>query len=350
MTTGPTIELKPDPTAPDCLRMYAGKKVLVTGGTGLIGRYLVRRLLTLGARTTVVSLDEAPPPDGYEFVRGDLRDFQFCKSVVTGQQYVFHLVGVKGSVGIGRSMAASFLVPTLQCNTNVLEASRLAGVERVLYTSTLGVYPPAPVLKEDDAWTAPPQHADRYAGWAKRIGELQVQAYKEQYNWCPIAIVRPANVYGPGDNFDPKTAMVVPALIARTASGENPLCVWGDGKAVRDFIFSDDVARGMLLAVALAADGTPINLGSGKGISIREAVETIVASAGGTTRITWDTSKPTGEDVRVLDVARARERLGFQCLYSFREGIERTVQWYRAAGSERHGRYNVFYEAPGAKG
>jgi GDP-L-fucose synthase len=200
------------------------------------------------------------------------------------------------------------------------------------------------VFREDDAWSGQPHEADRYAGWAKRIGELQIEAYKREYDWCPIAIVRPANVYGPGDNFDPKTAMVIPALIARVAAGERPLTVWGNGKVVRDFIYADDVARGMLLAMALAADGTPINLGSGEGISIGRVAEAIVAQGDDPPEIVWDTSKPSGEDARVLDTRRAQERLGFSCLYSFEEGIERTVRWYRAGHRHAAGRYNVFSE------
>lgn len=329
----------------DSLKIYSGKKVLVTGGTGLIGRPLVRRLLELGARVTVVSLDEPPAQREYEFQRGDLRDFSFCKTAISGQQMVFHLAGIKGSVGIGRKKGASFLVPTLQFNTNVLEAARLAGVERCLYTSTIGVYPPAELFREEEAWSAPPQEADRYAGWAKRMGELQVKAYEEEYGWSSVAIVRPANVYGPGDNFDPKTAMVIPALIARVAAGENPLRVWGNGCAQRDFIYSDDVARGMLLALALAADGTPINLGSGRGCSIREAAEGIVSCFENGPQIEWDTSKPSGEGARILDVTRARERLGFERAVSMKEGLRQTVEWYRRHQPELAGRYNVFYEA-----
>lgn len=337
-------EVKREESEPSCFGLYEGKRIFVTGGTGLIGRHLVERLLLLRAQVTVVSLDSVPVPAGCAFLRGDLREFSFCKSAVSGQQYVFHLAGIKGSVGIGRNKAASFMVPHLQFNTNVMEASRLAGVERFLYTSSIGVYPPAPVFREDEAWSGQPHEADRYAGWAKRIGELQAEAYRREYGWCPIAIVRPANVFGPGDNFDPKTAMVVPALIARVASGERPLSVWGNGKAVRDFIYADDVARGMMLALALAADGTPINLGSGEGVSIRTVAETIASQCDDPPQIVWDTSKPSGEDARVLDMSRARSRLGFECLYSFEEGIERTVKWYRDHAGQTTGRYNVFCE------
>ena len=338
-----TTPERPPPT-PDSFALYQGARVLVTGGTGLVGRPLVRRLLALGARVTVVSLDAAPAQEGYTFLQGDLRDFNVCRAAAKGQQFVFHVAGIKGSVGIGRSRAASFLVPHLQFNTNVLEAARLERVERVLYTSTIGVYPPAPVFHEDDAWSGPPQEADRYAGWAKRMGELQARAYQEEYGWCPIAIVRPANIYGPGDNFDPRTAMVIPALIARAASGERPLRVWGSGRAVRDFIFADDVARGMLLALGLAADGTPINLGSGRGVTIREVAETIVAQFEPPPALVWDPSKPSGESARVLDVTRARQRLDFHCQYTLEDGIRETVAWYLAHARQRSTRYSVFSE------
>jgi len=337
------VEVKSEAVVPDDFKIYAGQRILITGGTGMIGRHLVRRLIDLGAQVTVVSLDEVAPLEGCTFIHGDLRDFGFCRSVVTGQQYVFHLVGIKGSTGIGKKKAASFMVPHLQFNTNMMEAARQEGVERFLYTSSLGIYPPAELFKEDDAWSGPPHHTDLYAGWAKRIGELQAAAYKDEYDWCPIAIVRPANVYGPADDFDVKTAMVVPALIARVASGEDPLRVWGSGGAVRDFIYADDVARGMLLALARAADGTPINLGSGEGGSIRTVAEPI-CSQFGNRQILWDTSKPAGENTRILDITRAKERLNFKCLYTLEEGIKSTIKWYQENGQETSGRYNVFHE------
>ena len=326
--------------------MYRNKKVLVTGGTGMIGAQLVELILNRGASVRVVSLDDpSRAHPRVEFLRGNLMDWDFCKEVTKGMDYVFHLAGVKGSTGIGRSKAASFFVSNLLMNTLVMEAARLAGVERFLYTSSIGVYPPVEVFVEDRAWDGPPHHADFYGGWAKRMGELQAEAYRLEYGWDKIAIVRPANVYGPYDNFDPKTAMVVPALISRAAGGENPLVVWGDGSAIRDFIFARDCARGMLLALEKGANCTPINLGSGQGVSIRQLVETILRCFPNPPEVVWDTSKPSGQRIRVMDIGRAKEMLDFQPRTSLEEGVRETVEWYLSNSDRAGNRFNVFYQA-----
>jgi GDP-L-fucose synthase len=248
------------------------------------------------------------------------------------------------SVGIGNSRAASFFVPHLLMNTLMMEAARQAGAERYLYTSSIAVYHPTDVFVEDRAWDGPPHHTDRYGAWAKRMGELQAEAYREEYGWDRIAIVRPANVYGPYDNFDPKTAMVVPALISRVAAGENPLVVWGDGSAVRDFIYSRDCAEGMLLALEKGADCTPINLGSGKGASIRELVDAVVAAFDDPPDVKWDTTKPSGQSVRLMDITRAREMLGFTPRTSLVQGIQETLAWYLANSELAGNRFNVFHQ------
>ena len=163
---------------------------------------------------------------------------------------VFNLAGVKGSPAMANERPASFLVPTITFSYNMMEAARREGVERYLYTSSIGVYAPAEYFREDDVWKTFPSPHDRFAGWAKRMGELQAEAYKIEYGWDKISIVRPANVYGPYDNFDPANAMVIPSLIYRALDGEAPLTVWGDGTPIRDFIHARDVARGMMLMVA----------------------------------------------------------------------------------------------------
>jgi len=224
----------------------------------------------------------------------------------------------------------------------MMEAARQAGVKRYLYTSTIGVYSPAEVFYEDDVWKTFPSPNDKFAGWAKRMGELQAEAYKIEYGWHNIAIVRPANVYGPYDNFDPNTAMVIPSLIKRALDGENPLIVWGDGSTIRDFIHARDVARGMLLALDKGI-GQPINLGSGVGVSIREVVEIIVSNMEIKPKVVWDTSKPSGDKKRLMDISRAKD-IGFQPTVSIEEGIKEAVDWYRENRDIVNKRYNVFTE------
>jgi GDP-L-fucose synthase len=320
---------------------YKGKKVLVTGGTGLIGIPLVRMLLEQGAEVRVVSLDEKSDVNpSAEFIRGNLTDWSFCKRVVKRMDYVFQLAGTKGAVSTGVKKAASFFVPHLIFNTFMMEAARQEEIDRYLYTSTIGIYPKAEVFKEDDAWNGPPHPTNLYAGWAKRMGELQAETYKIEFNWDKIAIVRPAAVYGPHDYFGSVSSMVVPALIHRAVSGENPFVVWGDGSGIRDFVFSEDIAVGMLLALK-HANCVPVNLGSGIGYSIKELVDVITSYVGGL-EVQWDTSKPKGESVRVLDINRARETIGYKPTVSLKEGIARTIEWYQQNKHSYVKHYNVF--------
>lgn len=323
--------------------MYANRNVLVTGGTGLIGRPLVELLLQAGANVRVASLDDASRcPEGAEFVRGNLTHWDFCQEIVQGMDCVFHLAGVKGSPAMTLRKPASFFVPIISFNTNMMEAARQAGVERYLYTSSIGVYSPAEVFYEDDVWKTFPSENDKFPGWVKRMGELQAEAYRIEYGWDKIAIVRPANVYGPYDNFDSNNAMVIPSLIKRALDGENPLTVWGDGSAIRDFIHARDVARGMLLALENIT-GQPINLGSGVGVTIRRIVEIIVSNMEVKPEVVWDVSKPSGDKKRLMDISRARA-IGFQPVISIEEGIKEVMDWYRENRDIVNKRYNVFTE------
>ena len=326
------------------MTFYKGKNILVTGGTGLIGRPLVKRLVEAGAKVTIVSLDDpSRAPEGTEFIKADLREFGNCMDVCKGRDIVFQLAGVKGSPAMTAKRPASFFVPTITFNTNVMEAARRNEVERYLFTSSVGVYSPADIFYEDDVWKTFPSPNDRFAGWAKRMGELQAEAYKIEYGWDKISIVRPANVYGPFDNFDPENAMVIPSLINRALGGENPLTVWGDGSPIRDFIHADDVARGMMLAVEKGIN-EPINLGSGKGVTIKQIAETVAANVpGGPVPIVWDTSKPKGDAKRLMDMTRANS-YGFQPKISIEEGIKTTVDWYLKNKDEVGKRYNSFTE------
>lgn len=327
------------------MSFFKGKKVLVTGGTGLIGRPLVEMLIQKGANVVVVSLDDpSRAPLGVKFIRADLREFSNCLKVCKDKDIVFHLAGIKGSPLLTKKYPASYFVPTISFNTNMMESARRQKVKRFLYTSTIGVYGPAEVFHEDDVWKSFPSENDRFAGWAKRMGELQAESYKIEYGWDKISIVRPANVYGPFDNFDPKTAMVIPSLIHRTMSGENPLHVWGDGSPIRDFIYSKDVASGMLLAVEKGIN-VPVNLGSGTGVTIKEVTSIITENVpGGPIKIVWDKSKPKGDKKRLMDIHRAKKLLGFKPTFSLNMGIKETIEWYIKNKADLDKRYNVFYE------
>lgn len=325
---------------------FKDKKILVTGGTGLIGRPLVEMLIEEGAKVTVVSLDDPSRcPKGATFIRVDLREFSNCLAVCEDKDIVFHVAGVKGSPLTAKMQPASYFVPTITFNTNMMEAARRQKIKRYLYTSSIGVYAPAEVFYEDAVWKTFPSENDRFAGWAKRMGELQAEAFKIEYGWDKISIVRPANVYGPYDNFDPKTGMVIPSLIHRAISGENPLKVWGDGSPIRDFIFSKDVAIGMMLAVEKGVN-VVVNLGSGTRVTIKEMVEIISRNIpGGPIKIEWDKSKPKGDAMRVMDMGRAKKLLGFECQYYLEQGIKETIEWYLKNKNEVNKRYNSFYES-----
>ncbi|HEY9857987.1 MAG TPA: NAD-dependent epimerase/dehydratase family protein, partial [Candidatus Obscuribacterales bacterium] len=294
-----------------------------------------------GAFVRVASLDDPSRshPEA-EFMQINLMPFENCLKVCQGMDFVFNLLGVKGSPAVTTTKPASFFVPTVTLDTNLMEAARQAGVEGFLFTSSVAVYSPAEVFYEDDVWKTFPSPNDKFAGWAKRMGELQAEAYKIQYGWEKIAIVRPANVYGAYDNFDLENAMVVPSLIKRAVDGENPFIVWGDGSAERDFIHARDVARGMIIA-AENADCQPINLGSGVGVSIKQLVETILNNLEHQPSIVWDTSKPKGDRKRIMDISRAKD-IGFQPIISLEEGVKEVVSWYRENKDKVSKRYDVF--------
>lgn len=327
------------------MSFYKNKKILVTGGTGLIGHPLVEMLVAEGGIVTVVSLDDpSRAPQGAIFKRTDLREFSNCMEICQDQEIVFQLTGVKGSPAMTAKRPASFFVPTITFSINMMEAARRAGIERFLFTSSVGVYSPAEVFYEDDVWKTFPSPNDRFAGWAKRMGELQAEAYRIEYGWDKISIVRPANVYGAFDNFDPENAMVIPSLIKRAMDGEHPLTVWGDGSPIRDFIHARDVARGMMLAVEKGIN-EPINLGSGTGITIKQVAEIIAAHVpNGPISVEWDTSKPKGDAKRLMDMTRAHS-YGFKPIISIEEGIKDTIEWYMNNRDTVNNRYNAFTES-----
>jgi len=308
---------------------FNGKNILVTGGTGLIGRELCKLLLEANANIKVISLDKIELNNNIEHIYGDLTDFNFCMKYISNVNYVFHLAGIKGSIEVTKSKPASFFVPLLMLNTNVLEAARRNGIEKLVYTSSIGAYSSAEVFVETENRESIPQ--DFFPGWAKRTAELQIQSYAQQYglDW---SIVRPCNVYGPGDNFDPKNAMVIPSLMMRIANGENPLRVWGDGSAVRDFAFSTDVARGVIQALHYGTRGDFVNLGSGIGYTIKELVETLQSFIN--FEYVFDSSMPAGFPKRVMDISRAKNWINYNPETTLRVGLEKTWLWFQSNKSE----------------
>jgi GDP-L-fucose synthase len=309
----------------EVLKNFANKNVLITGGTGLIGRQVVKMLCDYEAYVKIVSLDAVNVDSRAVHVNGDLSDFNLCKKLTKDMDFVFHIAGIKGSIDVTISKPASFFVPLLMMNTNMLEACRVNNVAKVVYTSSIGAYPSAEIFKESDTNEGPPM--DLYPGWAKRMAEMQIKAYKIQYQLDNFSVVRPCNVYGPGDNFDPSNAMVIPSLMYRVFKEENPVTVWGDGAAIRDFAYSRDVAEGVILALYHGTKGQPfLNLGSGKGYSIKELVETMHSFLD--FNYYFDTSKPSGFPRRVMDISLARELIDYNPTTLLIEGLKETWEWF----------------------
>jgi GDP-L-fucose synthase len=321
----------------ELLNYFSSKNCLITGGTGLIGREIAKILVDAGAKVRVVSLDRVNVHPQVEHVYGDLTDLSFCLEQTEGMDCVFHVAGIKGSIEVTKSKPASFFVPLLMFNTNVLEAARRNKVEKLVYTSSIGAYASAEVFVETENREGPPM--DMFPGWAKRMAELQLQAYRQQYglDW---AVVRPCNVYGPGDNFDPNNAMVIPTLMMRIHRGENPVVVWGDGSAIRDFAYTRDVAMGTIQALYYGTRGDFVNLGSGVGYSIRQLVETLREFLD--FNYEFDATKPAGFPRRVMDISRAREWIHYEPQTSLRQGLEETWNWFQQNQDEYLQKQNYF--------
>lgn len=328
---------------------FKNKNVIVTGGTGLIGRQVVDILYKYGAIINIVSLDKIKF-DGYSkyrvnYIRGDLTDFNFCKEITKNVDYVFHIAGIKGSVDVTKTKPASFFVPLIQMNTNILEACRLNNVKKVVYTSSIGAYSDAEIFRESE-YDINKIPMDMHPGWAKRMAEMQIQAYKIQYNLNNFAIVRPCNVYGPGDNFDPNNAMVIPSLMYKILHNNNePIKIWGDGSTIRDFAYSKDVAEGIVLALRHGTNNSPtgfVNLGSGKGYTIKELVETLHSFL--EFDYVFDISKSSGFPKRVMDISLAKKLIYYNPITSLEQGLKETWQWFIKNQVEYVNKKNYFSE------
>ena len=326
------------------LRSFEGRNCLITGGTGMIGREIAILLANAGANVRVVSLDKLRIHDKVDHVYGDLTDFNFCKEQTKDMDSVFHVAGIKGSIKVTVENPASFFVPLLMFNTNVLEASRINKVPKLVYTSSIGAYSAAEVFIESEEEDQKPP-MDMYPGWAKRMAEMQIQAYRTQYDLKDYSIVRPCNVYGPGDNFDPKNAMVIPTLMSRINNGEDPVKVWGDGSAIRDFAYTRDVAEGTILALHHGTGGRYLNLGSGLGVSIKELIETLHSFLD--FNYEFDTTKPSGFPRRIMDISLAKKMIDYNPTTTLRDGLEETWGWFLNNKDEFKNKKNYFSEKKG---
>ena len=323
--------------------MFENKKVLVTGGTGMVGRELVQLLHDRGAIIKVVSLDKPLDfTEDVEFIKKDLTDYNNCVEVCKDMDYVFHVAGVKGSTKMSQTRPLDYFLPMIRFNTNMMEASFRQGVKWYLYTSTNGVYAHKDISHEDDVWKTFPSETDKLPGWAKRMGELQAEGYKIQHDWDNISIVRPANVYGSWDNFDLENSMVIPSLIRKgeQAGKGGTMNVWGDGSPIRDFIHARDVARGMIFAVENKIT-KPVNLGCGEGVTIETIALTIADHFG--CEIEFDKSKPNGDPIRLLDMERMFSN-GFELSVNIDDGVRETIDWYLDNQDNLDYRYNSFKE------
>ncbi|MBD1169022.1 NAD(P)-dependent oxidoreductase [Pelagibacterales bacterium SAG-MED08] len=307
-------------------KFFEEKKVVVTGGTGLIGRSVVKKLCGMGATVKVISLDKFTVDDRAEHIFGDLTDFNFCKEITKNIDFAFHISGIKGSIKMTIEKPSSFFVPLIMMNTNFLEACRLNNVRKLVYTSSIGAYSSREIFKEEESsFNEPPM--DMFPGWAKRLAELQIVAYKKQFKLENYYVVRPCNIYGPGDNFDPNNAMVIPSLLYRIFNKESPVKIWGDGSAIRDFAYSEDVADGIILTMIKGTGNFDfLNLGSGKGYKIKELVETMASFID--FKYEFDSSKDSGFKVRVMDISNAKSIIGYNPQTTLRQGLEKTWKWF----------------------
>ena len=303
------------------------KRIMVTGGSGFLGRYLVKRLDAEGCQNVFV-------PRSAQY---DLRKQNAVEQALNdiNPDIIIHLAAVVGGIGANRERPGEFFYDNLMMGTQLMEAARLHGVEKFVGISTICSYPKFAAIpfREDDIWAGYPEETNAPYGLAKKMMLVQGQAYRQQYNFNAIHLI-PVNLYGPEDNFDPKSSHVIPALIKKcfdaVESGAKQLVVWGDGTPTREFLHVEDAAEAIVLATKFYDKPDPVNIGSSNEISIRELVEVIVQETGFTGEIVWDTSKPNGQPRRKLDVSRAEEEFGFTAQTNFRKGLRQVIDWYQA--------------------
>lgn len=306
---------------------WSDKRVVVTGGAGFLGSFLVEHLRAKDCRAVVV-----PRSKDYDLVEMDAvrRLYADAKPDV-----VIHLAARVGGIGANQANPGRFFYDNLMMGTQLIEVGRQLGIKKFVAIGTICAYPKyAPIpFKEDDLWAGFPEETNAPYGLAKKMMLVQSQAYRQQYGFNSIVLF-PVNLYGPRDNFDLETSHVIPALIRKCAEAQqkgNPeIVLWGDGTPTREFLYVEDAAEGILLAAEQYNDSRPLNLGTGEEISIKNLAGIIAAEVGFHGRILWDPTKPNGQPRRCLDISRIKQTIGFQPTHSLRDGLKKTIRWYRA--------------------
>ncbi|MCB9121224.1 MAG: GDP-L-fucose synthase [Caldilinea sp.] len=317
---------------PDSTLFWQEKRVIVTGGAGFLGSFVVEKLAARNAGAIYV-------PRKAEY---DLREIDAVRQLLADTQrqdqpvdMVIHIAGSVGGIGANRAHPAEFFYDNLMMGTQLFHESWKAGVPKFVAIGTICAYPKfAPIpFHEEDLWNGYPEETNAPYGLAKKMLLVQSQTYREQYGYNSIFLL-PVNLYGPRDNFDPETSHVIPALIRKCLEakdrGDDHIVAWGDGSPTREFLYVEDAAEGILLAAERYNASDPVNLGSSFEISIRELTETIARLVGFAGQIEWDTSKPNGQPRRKLDVSRSLDCFGFKSTASFEDGLHRTIEWYRS--------------------
>lgn len=316
---------------------WRNKKVLVTGGTGFIGSHVVENLVDLRAKVSVLDRmkDKKIKNIGYlkdkvSFIHGDCTNPSDAQKACDNQEIVLNLAAHVGGIEYNMSHQATLLRDNSLIATTMLDAGLKANIERFLVVSSACVYPreckvPTP---ETEGFVGEPELTNGGYGWGKRIGELLGRYYSEEFG-MKVGIVRPYNCYGPRDNFDPKVSHVIPGLIKRVFDEENPVNVWGSGKQTRAFLYVEDLAKGLILAIEKYPVADPVNLGVDEEVSIKNLIEKIISISGKKTEVKFDTSKPDGSPRRNCDNSKAKDKIGFIAKTTFDEGLQKTIDWYR---------------------
>ena len=295
---------------------------LIIGGRGMVGRQLTKLCSEKFDDVCVIdtAVHRSERNNNVKYIQMNM-EWNTSTGLIRDYDYVFHVAGIKGSPISAKQKPANYL-PMLQFDTNIIRAVAYYEPKWFLYTSSIGVYPPMEIYEEDKVWDKVPSENDKIPAYIKRMGELSCEAISTTHRYNNISIVRPANIYGPHDNFG-ENSMVIPSLIKKGVE-DDEINVWGDGTPIRDFIYSEDVARGMLHMVKNRHNDT-VNLGSGTGVTISD-IATIVSEYFKKPRI-YDSSKPNGDMKRLMSMRRAQE-LGFASRIKLKDGIEQTIEWY----------------------